>query len=351
MLPPNVAYKIADFLLVAYSLYAQDQPPPVWRPVQWKGLYFPNPLSPAGGIDKHARCIKAWWALGAGFIEIGTVTPLPQQKNPGVTLKRNTQQQALWNHLGFPGPGLNYVTKQLKKIQQFRPTPIFANIGKNRTTPNQIAYQDYIQCITHLYPYVDGFVINISSPNTKDLCQLAEPNQLKPLLKAIQNTLNHLPPTSHHKPSTSHNKPFISHNKPSISHNKKSHSLQILIKWSPDIPEKDFLLSLDTALECGVNGHILSNSSNGLCSYFPKNGGVSGRPLTQKAKNQLVLTQKHLGTQRTNQLLISTGGILTIDEVFQRLAMGADLVQVYSALVFQGPLFLKQVYKNIVLRK
>ena len=319
-LPPGLAHQTAELFLSLYSQSIGVKKPPEWRPLKWKNLYFPNPLAPAGGVDKSAKHLKAWWALGAGFIEVGTVTPLPQKKHPGPNLKRDWKTQTLWNHLGFPGDGVEAVRKRLQKLKP--PTPVFANIGKNRNTPNETAHEDYLKCISALYPYVSAFVINVSSPNTKNLRKLSRPQKLKKLLLPIQHKLNSFPKA----------KPFF-------------------IKWSADSEEKDFLQSLDTALECGAEGHIICNSSAHITNsalrkektFFPPGrGGISGAPLSAPAKQRLKLTIKHLGAEKKNQLIISVGGILTPKQVLERLQMGADLTQTYSALVFQGPFFLQK---------
>ena len=337
-LPPGAAYLLADVglsLYSAYKIYTRSKAAsPVWRPVQWKHLYFPNPLGPAGGVDKSARHIKAWQALGAGFIEIGTITPKAQTKNTGAVLKRSLKQQALWNHMGFPNLGVQCALKHIKKhcgsasskqgalplkpgAVPLRPgaLPLFANISKNKSTVLKRGVEDYLYCIDQLSPYVSAFVINISSPNTPGLRDLSRPDLLKNLLRAVHGALA-----------------------------KKPHFIPFLVKWSPDMPEKHFLQALDIAIECGAGGHILCNSTvlrQGE-GGFPAHGGVSGRPLANKAKDLLVLTQRHLGSERVHQLLVSVGGILTPEDVLQRLAMGADLVQVYSALVFEGPGFFRQ---------
>ena len=285
-------------------------------------MEFPNPLAPAGGVDKSAKQIKAWWALGAGFIEVGTITPLPQKANKGVILKRNVKHQALWNYMGFPGDGVQAVSNRLKALGALKSTPIFANIGKNRNTVLEESYKDYIQCISVLNPYVDAFVINISSPNTKDLRNLSAPIYLKTLLNQI----------SCHFSSMKDKKPFF-------------------IKWSPDMEEKDFLNALDQAGMYGVEGHIICNSSQILgrnlqqCS-FKQHGGVSGSPLNSIARKRLMLAHKHLAYDRQKYLLISSGGVLRPEDVFDRLDIGANLVQVYSALIFDGPHFFLKT-KNV----
>ena len=313
---PHTAHSTAHLLLSLYSqIQSYKKPSPLkWRSFRWKGLDFPNPLSPAGGMDKNAKHLQAWWALGAGFIEIGTVTPLPQKTNPGATLKRSYQQKAIWNHLGFPNEGSQAIQKTLKKWENFRPTPIFANIGKNRQTLNKNAPQDYLQCIDDLAPYVDAFVINISSPNTLGLKKLAEPKALKILLRKIQQKLN-----------------------------QREKKIPFLIKWSPDMNELSFRQAVDIALECGAEGHIICNSSlqRPTHSHWPTHGGLSGAGLAPISKQKLELIQKHLGSERQNQLLISVGGILTVEDIFDRLTKGAHLVQVYSALVLKSPFFFK----------
>ena len=227
-MPAKWSYHLVDVSLSGYSKWVGKKKPPEWKPLKWKNLYFPNPLGPAGGIDKSAKHIKAWWSFGAGFIEVGTITPLPQKSNPGPNIKRNVKKQVLWNHLGFPGDGLQKVSRRLQSLGSFKPTPVFANIGKNRWTSNQTAEKDYIQCISELHPYVDGFVINISSPNTHSIRDLTHTKRLKPFLQQIGQKLNSL---------------------------KKP--LPFFVKWSPDALEQDFLHSLDISLECGTSGHTL----------------------------------------------------------------------------------------------
>ena len=229
---PHTAHQTAHFLLSVYSTYTKIKKPVIWEPVRWNDLYFPNPLGPAGGMDKSAQQVKAWWALGAGFVEVGTITPCHKKKNPGLTVKRSFSQKTLWNHLGFPGAGALTVQKRLKYLKGFSPTPILANIGKNRSTPNERAEEDYQKCIALLSPYVSAFVINVSSPNTPNLTDLTEHRRLKTLLKAIQKALN----------GFEKKKPF-------------------LIKWGPDMSSDDFLRAVDVALECGAEGHIICNSS------------------------------------------------------------------------------------------
>jgi len=316
-LPPTLSYHLAHLLLSFYSGVVGYKKPPEWRPFRWKSLYFPNPIAPAGGIDKSAKHLKAWWSLGAGFIEIGTITPQPQKQNKGTILKRSIKEQTLWNYMGFPGEGVKAVKNRLKKLQNFypHPTPIFANIGKNRQTSNEKAENDYVQCISTLSPYVDAFVINISSPNTKELRTLSEASHLRKILKLCKS---------------------VEQEKP------------LFVKWSPDMESEEFLRSMDVAIECGVEGHIICNTSvkRNKTMPYPAYGGISGAPLADISKQRLLLAKKHLGVDKKNQLLISVGGVIKPEDVLERLELGADLVQVYSALVFQGPFFFRKVFQQ-----
>ena len=312
-MPAGWSHQLADSCLSAFSVLAGKKPPPCWRGFKWKQIQFSNPLGLAGGVDKSARHIRAWQALGAGFIEVGTITPLPQKVNPGRVLKRNIGQKALWNYMGCPGEGALKISARLKALQRFKSVPVFANIGKNSNTALDLAYQDYTSCISKLSPYVDAFVINISSPNTEGLRSLAGSKYLKNLLEKIYQKSSGL-----------------AENRP------------IFVKWSPDMKEQDFLSALDTAGGCGVEGHIICNSSQELGrtgNAFPKTGGVSGAPLAKTAKKRLALAHKYLSRSRKKYLLISSGGVLKPEDLFERLDRGADLVQVYSALVFYGPHF------------
>ena len=313
LLPPYLSHQLGSSALSALSSVSIQKKPPKWRSFQWKNLYFPNPVGPAGGVDKSARQVRAWWALGAGVIEAGTITLKAQKANPGPILKRNTQKEVLWNFMGFPNEGALKTAKRLKTLQSFKPTPVFANIGKSRHTPLSKAYQDYVKCIDILHPYVDAFVINISSPNTEGLMDLSQPSYLTELLTAIGRQVRDLDKPKH-----------------------------FFVKWSPDMKEDLFLKGLDIANGCGAGGHIICNTSrhlNRLSGFFPNQGGLSGRFLAGLSKDRLKIAHKHLSSDRNKYLLISVGGVMSAEDVGERLDMGADLVQCYSALVFKGPGF------------
>ncbi|MGZ6479774.1 MAG: quinone-dependent dihydroorotate dehydrogenase [Bdellovibrionales bacterium] len=288
--------------------------PPQWSPLDWRGIHFPNRLGIAGGVDKNAENIKAWWSLGAGFVEAGTITPLPQKGNTPPVLDRDVDNYALWNRLGFPSEGVRKVRKRLEDIKRPFGAPVFANIGKNATTPLDQAHSDYIHLLVELKGLVDAFVINISSPNTKGLRELLKPERLRDFLGPIMDSL-----PADHEP--------------------------VLLKLSPDLEDDELERVLSISVDLGIDGWILTNTSQGLREglNFPKEGGVSGKPLANLSKEFLQKSLRLLGAKRKDKLVVSVGGVMSPEDVQERLDLGADLVQVYSALIFEGPWFFRKV--------
>ncbi|MES2855607.1 MAG: quinone-dependent dihydroorotate dehydrogenase, partial [Bdellovibrionota bacterium] len=278
---------------------------------------FSNRLGIAGGVDKNGELIEEWWTYGPGFIEVGTITPKPQTPNPGKIIDRDVDRGALWNKMGFPSGGVFEARENLRDISVDRMTPIFANIGKNRTTENDRASQDYAECIEVLSGLVDAFVVNISSPNTTGLRELLQPQHLNRFLGGVLAARN-----KSVNPDT-----------------------PVLLKISPDLEEAELRQVVSTSAALGINGFIATNTTLGrdYGSTFPKEGGVSGRPLQERSKETLKTLLKELGSGRKNQLIVSAGGVMSADDVKERIDLGADLVQVYTALIFEGPGFFKQV--------
>lgn len=326
-LPAEVSHSLSLFFIRSFgtiysfdgffghSLDSTNSTQHSWQPLVWRGLHFRNRLGTSGGLDKNAEGIKGWWALGAGFVEVGTVTPKPQTANPGQILKRDREQQALWNKMGFPNKGVEVCKKNLQKLPRPYSAPIFVNIGKNRETTNENAVKDYLYCIHELRNEADAFIINVSSPNTPGLRELLSPPKLRELLT------------------------------PLVAECQKNPPRPILLKLSPDLTDDIFKEILDVSLSVGVDGWILTNTTTDRekTPQFPIEGGVSGQPLANKATHLLKLAHTHLGVRKEDRLLISVGGILNTKDVFDRLSLGATLVQVYSAVVFDGPFFFRKV--------
>ena len=316
-LPSHWTHAFTPLAVKALSGFYSSTPL-TWKPFQWKDLHFPNPLGPAGGIDKNAVHTTHWQNLGAGFCEVGTVTPLPQKANPGKNLDRSLKHQSLWNCLGFPNKGLDFVGKQLAAQQKKTKIPLFVNLGKSRNTPLSSAHKDYVEGIKALHPFASAFVINISSPNTKNLRELFTDRFLFPFLKTLKETTNQ-----------------VSSGKP------------LILKLSPDLEDSDFLRVIDCSLKAGLDGWCLCNTTvqRPVQNLFPDQGGISGKLLADRSLALLKTLKKHLGAS-PDHLIISCGGILTPEDVLERLNEGANLVQVYSALVFNGLLFFRSVFRH-----
>lgn len=314
-LPPHWAHDLGPIALKIIGQFSEN-PPPTWKTFLWRGLVFKNPLGIAGGVDKNAEGIRGWWALGAGFLEIGTVTPLPQEPNPGKIMDRHLPSRSLWNRMGFPSAGAKEVRANLKALKPYR-TPVFVNIGKNRQTPNESAVQDYLSLIQDFAGLADAFVVNISSPNTSGLRDLQGPETLGKLLTSLVNAA-------------------------------RQFQTPLLLKLSPDMGLQALAEAVITADNAGVDGFILTNTTLSRPDNipFPAEGGLSGAPLKDLSIKCLQTALTALGPRRAGKLIVSVGGVMTGADVFERLNLGADLVQVYSALVLEGPGFFRKVARQ-----
>jgi len=314
-IPAKWAHDLSPLFLDLFSQFYQDSTP-AWGPLQWNGLVFKNRLGLAGGVDKNGEHLKAWQRLGCGFIEMGTVTPEAQKPNPGLIIDRSLDDMALWNKMGFPSHGAEDVFFNLKSFKHESSLPVFVNIGKNRETPNEMAHVDYVSLIQRFHSVADAFVVNISSPNTKGLRDLAQPEILKQFLSPLDEAQNQF---SSRKP--------------------------VLIKLSPDLENDDLKRIVDTCLDFKIDGFVLTNTTleRKTQKAFPNEGGVSGQPVAERSKEALRVVVKHLGTEKSKKLVISVGGVMTAKDVFERISLGADLVEVYTALIFSGPQFFRKV--------
>lgn len=309
-LPSKLAHDLTPYLLPLVSNFTAEYDNR-WASLEWRGLHFANPLGIAGGVDKSGRCLGAWKRLGVGFLEVGTITPEAQAPNPGTIMSRDTVHEALWNKMGFPNVGADALVARLAKFQKNK-TPLFINIGKNRWTKNEKAYKDYALCMAKLSEFADAFVVNLSSPNTEGLRDLLREAELKSFLNSLLN-----------ESSATNKKPTF-------------------LKLSPDMDTHTLSMALEVSIPY-VDGWILTNTTKQRFakSHFPETeGGVSGVPLIPLAQKALEVAAP-IKKRHPEKLLVSVGGINSADEILQRLEMGADLVQFYTALVFQGPFFVR----------
>ena len=282
------------------------------------GLAFPNPVGLAAGFDKNGKYYKAMAALGFGFIEVGTVTPKPQVGNPQPRLFRLPQDKALINRMGFNNEGVDALVKRL----QNRPEHIIigGNIGKNKTTPNEDAIDDYRICFEKLFPYVDYFVVNVSSPNTPDLRALQDKEPLFRILNKLQE-LNH----------------------------SKTQAKPILLKIAPDLNNdqlNDVLEIVDSTNIAGIiatNTTIRRNTLKTSETQVKKigMGGLSGAPLRQRSTE--VIRYIRNNTRNSHLVIIGVGGISGARDALEKIEAGADLIQIYSGMIYEGPGLVKQI--------
>lgn len=268
------------------------------------GLHFPNPIGMAAGFDKNGEMIRALAALGFGFVEIGSVTPLPQTGNPKPRLFRHVGSQTLQNAMGFNNAGMEFVKHQLTRMraQGSLTTPLGVNVGKNKATPTDRALEDYQQLLTNFDPLADYLVINISSPNTPGLRDLQNEAFVRDLFQMA------------------------------LSVTKKP----VLLKIAPDMELSAAIALSQLAVSHGAAGIIASNTTTdySLLPGVAPVGGLSGRVLCEKSFALLRGLARELFGKT---VLISVGGIDSAEEVYRRLKAGASLVQLYSSLVFHGP--------------
>ncbi|HZY82966.1 MAG TPA: quinone-dependent dihydroorotate dehydrogenase [Cyclobacteriaceae bacterium] len=285
------------------------------------GIKFKNPVGLAAGLDKDAKLIDELSTFGFGFIEIGTITPKPQPGNDKPRLFRLPADQGLINRMGFNNRGAIHAAGRLK--ERTSDVVIGGNIGKNKVTPNEEAINDYESCFETLYPYVDYFVVNVSSPNTPGLRDLQEKEPLKKLLLAVKMLSNAKP-----KP------------KP------------VLLKIAPDLTLTQLDDIVEILKESGTDGVIATNttiSREGLTTSKEVvekigAGGLSGKPLRQRSTEVIAYLRAKLGQGFP---IIGVGGIMSEEDAIEKLKAGADLVQIYTGFIYEGPGFVKRILKKI----
>ena len=275
------------------------------------GIKFPNPVGAAAGFDKRGVALYGLEAFGFGFAEVGTVTPLPQPGNPKPRLFRLDEDEAIINRMGFNNEGAVVLAGRMAAYHDLR-IPIGINIGKNKDTPIERAADDYEKCITVLYPYADYFTINVSSPNTKDLRQLQEKSSLEELLQKVLHRVGESAKGQKPKP--------------------------VLLKIAPDLSAEELSDILEVS-ESRVQGLIIHNTTVARpdtlrSSHRDEIGGLSGKPLQNRAVELVGTVHREL----PNMPIIGVGGIFGPDDALRLFDAGASLVQLYTGLIFEGPL-------------
>lgn len=301
--------------------------PPIDYPAtHFLGLEFKNPVGLGAGFDKNARYLRELECLGFGFVEIGTVTPLPQSGNDKPRLFRLPKDKALINRMGFNNDGVKIIAERLKEWKDRKNKShliIGGNIGKNKGTPNEEAWKDYEICFRELHSYVDYFVVNVSSPNTPGLRELQEKESLRKILSHLQ-TIN----------------------------TNETHPKPLLLKIAPDLSREQIDDVIDLALEIKLEGLVATNttiSRENLNTSIEElksigNGGLSGLPLKQKSTEII----KYI-CERTNSAIpvIASGGIFTGSDAKEKLDAGASLLQVWTGFIYEGPSIVKNICKSL----
>jgi len=282
-------------------------------PSECFSMQFPNPLGLAAGMDKKAEAMIGWDQIGFGFIEIGGVTMEEQDGNPKPRMFRSSKHGALVNRMGFNNPGSQKIAQHLAKVR--KPTvPLLLNIGKSKITSLEDAHLDYATTVERCEKFVDGFVINVSSPNTPNLRELQKDEDLARIIKAVQTHSGEKP---------------------------------VLVKISPDLENAQIISITDTARDLGCAGIIATNTTVERpddSKTMSETGGLSGKPLANRSTEVIRLIADHTDG---GWPIIGVGGISNADDAWEKITNGASLIQIYSALVFQGAGSVKSIVNGL----
>ncbi|MBX2972839.1 MAG: quinone-dependent dihydroorotate dehydrogenase [Flavobacteriales bacterium] len=339
-LSPEKAHHLTFNLLElpGATLLSGGARPPKDAAVEVMGLRFPGPVGLAAGMDKDAKHVDALGRIGFGFVEVGTLTPVAQPGNERPRLFRLKPDRALINRMGFNNGGVHAAVERLK-----RRSPgiiVGGNIGKNKATPNEQAIDDYVKCFEALHDVVDYFVVNVSSPNTPGLRELQEKGPLLAILSKLK---------------------AMADQRVRGSEDQKMRPRPILLKIAPDLTNEQLDDIVAVVKESGIAGVIATNttiSRDGLRT--PKAevdamgaGGVSGAPVRKRSTDVVKYLRERLPRP---VVIIGVGGIDSAEAAMEKLEAGADLVQVYTGLVYEGPALLKRInqayvrYRNLSFR-
>ena len=294
-------------------------------PVTVMGIEFPNRVGLAAGLDKNAVAIRGMQGLGFGFVEVGTVTPLPQPGNARPRLFRLPDERAIINRMGFNNEGIDAL---LDRVSEYRlredKVPLGINIGKNKRTPAERANDDYCSALRSAHRNSDYITVNLSSPNTPGLRDLQFGEQLDGLLLALREERDRLA-------------------------DEEGERKPVVVKVAPDMARDDALSVVDRLVASGIDGIIATNTTIGRSkvsahSLAGEAGGLSGAPLREQSTEMVALLAGHL---RGQIALVAVGGICHEDDAVEKLRVGADLVQLYSGLIFEGPSLVRRCVQRL----
>jgi dihydroorotate dehydrogenase len=313
LLPPELSQNISHFFLKLFSGFYKIKQ----THLHVKGMRIKNRLGLAAGLDKNARLINEFDNIGFGFIEVGTITPKAQYGNPKPRIKRLISNESLLNSLGFPNEGVKAIKSRLKKVSE--DICLGVNIGPNKETASEELVNDYLLCYEEVFEYADFVTINISSPNTPNLRSLHNIENFKAVINAILSERN--------------------------KHQKKP---KVFIKISPDEQSNIYKDLIETINNSEIDGVIISNTSNSQnlkeslnVGHLP--GGISGKSL-KNSSNKILKEIKTMINEE--KIIVAVGGIFDVDSYNEKFELGADLVQMYTGLIYEGPNLVKRIVKN-----
>jgi dihydroorotate dehydrogenase len=320
----HTASKVPGILPLMRGMYGVNASPQL--ATELFGLKFRHPIGLAAGLDKNAKAVDGFAGVGFAFMEVGTVTPKGQPGNEQPRLFRLPSDEALINRMGFNNEGVAAMVERLSKPRRHG-MPIAVNIGKNKLTPNESAHEDYRACLQALYPYGDFFVVNISSPNTPDLRSLQHGDELRKLLQEV---------------------------KAELAEQARIHGggkpKPVLVKIAPDMTDEQLELTVATIEGSQVDGIIATNttiSRDGLThANAGETGGLSGAPLKSRSTEVISAVYK----QTNGRLpIIGSGGIFTARDAYDKIRAGASLVEIYTALIYEGPGIVREIADGLSL--
>lgn len=316
-----------NFALTNLRRFANTPLSMIWKqkvqdkPVDILGLTFPNPVGLAAGLDKNGECIDAFGQMGFGFVEIGTITPVGQPGNPRPRIFRIPERNAIINRMGFNNHGVDNLIENVKKAHYKGILGI--NIGKNKDTPNEEGHLDYVKCMQRVYEYADYITVNISSPNTPGLRDLQFGDSLTLLLSSVKEQQTELK-------------------------SKHGKYVPVLVKIAPDMDEVAIEQVVDCIVAEGMDGIIATNTTlsrdavNGL-EHSEEAGGLSGDPVTDMSTEVI----KKIREINKDIPIIGVGGINSADTAKEKLDAGANLIQIYTSFIYQGPKLIKDIVDGI----
>ena len=292
------------------------------KPVTVMGIKFPNPVGLAAGLDKNGECIDAFAAMGFGFVEVGTVTPKPQPGNDKPRIFRIPQANAVINRMGFNNKGVDYLVDQVRSAKYKGVLGI--NIGKNKSTPEENAKDDYVHCMRKVYDFATYITVNISSPNTPGLRSLQYGEALDELLSALKAEQKQLA-------------------------EQYGKYVPVAVKIAPDLTQEEVESIAQSLIANEIDGVIATNTTlsregvEGL-EHGDEQGGLSGEPVKEKSTQVIKMLAKALDNKLP---IIGVGGIASSDDANEKLAAGASLVQVYTGFIYQGPELVKDIVTGL----